>query len=365
MYLAMLMLFPLCIGVIGLFWSKGRITVKEFIVLECVSFLVVGLGFLIARWTSIADWELWNGRITGKQQVWVSCSHSYPCNPHSCNCDSKGNCSTCWDTCYEHFNDWDWDLFTSNDETITIDRVDRQGSYEPSRWTRAHVGDPTAVSHLFTNYIKARPESVLRIMGSMEQFKNLIPSYPITVRDYHYVDRFIPMGVVVPDVRMWNHDLQEVNADLGKRKEVNIIIVVANTNDLAYQYGLEEAWIGGKKNDLIVIMGVTRYPTIDWVGVMSWSEAEDLKVELRDKIKDIRTIDQREKIMSIVEAMVDHKFIRRHISDFKYLMAGAQPGSVGTVVLFLFGIATSSGLAYFFYREDPFRSRGSYSRFSN
>jgi hypothetical protein len=355
MYLVMLMLFPVLIGTVGLFWSKGRITIKEFLTLEAASFAIVGIGFLVARWTSTADWELWNGRVSGKDKVWVSCSHSYPCNPHPCMCDKNG-CSTCWDTCYEHSNDWDWDVYTTNGETITIDRIDRRGSYEPPRWTRARIGEPTAVQHRCTNYIKAHPESVLRLTGSIEQFKSLIPEYPIGVYDYHYSDRFVSVGVSVPDANAWNRDLQEVNADLGKKKEVNIIVVVANTNDLSYQYALEEAWIGGKKNDLIVIMGVTSYPVIDWVGVMSWSEAENLKVELRDDIKDIGTIDQRAKIMTTIKTMVDQKFVRKHMSDFKYLMAGAQPGSVGTMILFVLGILTSVGLSVYFYSEDPFDS---------
>lgn len=357
MYLAMLMLFPLLIGIFSLFHSKGRVTVKEFLVLEVASFAVIGLGFLLARWSSTTDLELWNGRVTDKKQVWVSCSHSYPCNPHPCMCDSKGNCSTCWDTCYEHTNDWDWDLFTSNNETITIDRIDRRGSYEPPRWTQAQIGDPTAVQHRFTNYIKANPDSVLRITGSIEQFKGSIPKYPIDLRDYHYADRFVSVGTQVPDTREWNRDLQEANAGLGKKKEVNIIVVVVNTNDSAYQYALEEAWIGGKKNDLIVLLGVTHYPIIDWVGIMSWSESEDLKVELRDVINGIHKLEKREQIMTAIKTMVDQKFVRRHMKDFKYLMAGAQPGSIGTTVLFLLGITISLGLTYYFYENDPFYSR--------
>ncbi len=360
MYLAMLMLIPLIIGIAGLFWSRGRITIKEFLALEAVSLAVVGLGFLVARWTSTADTELWSGRVTDKKQVWVSCSHSYPCHPHPCMCDGKGHCSTCWDTCYQHSNDWDWDLFTSNDETITIDRIDRRGSNEPPRWTQARVGDPTAVQHRFTNYIKAHPESVLRLDGSMEAFKELVPEYPIDIRDYHYADRFLSPGLSIPNGNLWNDDLQQLNADLGKKKEVNIIVVVARTNDSAYQYALEEAWIGGKKNDLVVIMGITEYPAIDWISVMSWSQAENLKVELRDEIKSLGAIDHRDEVINAIRMMVDKKFVRRNMDDFKYLMAGAQPGSVGTIVLFILGVTCSSGLAYFFYYEDPFDSRRYY-----
>src|SRR4051812_22989724 len=59
------------------------------------------------------DEEVWNGHVTSKEQVRVSCSHSYSCNcRQSCTSSGKGgqSCTTVCDTCYEHSNDYDWDL---------------------------------------------------------------------------------------------------------------------------------------------------------------------------------------------------------------------------------------------------------------
>ncbi len=352
-YLAMLLLVPILIGLVGFFSSKGRVTLKEFFVMELAVALVLAVGIGISFYTATGDVELWNGRVVKKVKERVSCEHSYSCNPYPCNCDKNG-CQTCWQTCYEHSNDWDWNLYTNNNETITIKRVDRQGSKEPLRWTQAQLRNPTALQHRFTNYIKASPDTILRRRGVLKQFQKLVPAYPIGVYDYHYADRFVSVGVPEPNARDWNRLLQELNADLGPSKEVNIIVVAVKTDDPAYQYALEEAWVGGKKNDFIVLLGVTEYPRISWVRVSSWSKSEDLKVELRDAIQEIGTMADREKLVETLRGLVIKKFVRRHMSEFKYLVAGLQPGNTATVILFIVGLLVQIGLLIYFYREDPF-----------
>ena len=355
-YLTMLLLVPILMGLTGLFTSKGRVTLKEFFVMELAVALVLAVGIGISFYTATGDVELWNGRVAKKVKELVSCEHSYSCNCRpSCSGSGKDEvCTTVCDTCYEHSNDWDWNLYTNNNETVTIKRIDRRGSQEPPRWTQAQVMDPTALQHRFTNYVKASPDTILRRRGVLKQFQNLVPAYPVGVYDYHYADRFVSVGVPEPNARDWNRLLQELNADLGPSKEVNIILVAVKTEDPVYQYALEEAWIGGKKNDLIVLLGVTDYPKISWVRVSSWSKSEDLKVELRDAVQEIGTMADRGKLAETIRGLVVKKFIRRHMSEFKYLAAGLQPGTTVTIVLFIVGLLVQIGLLVYFYREDPF-----------
>lgn len=361
MYLIFVLLIPVLIGIIGLLWSKGKITIKEFLAQEGVLILIVAIGYFIARYQAIQDEEIWSGRIIKKAKVKVLCSHSYPCNPHPCGENGK---DTCWDTCYEHWFDYDWVLYTSNEEKIIIDRVDRQGEDEPFRWTRAYFNEPTAQTHDFENYLKTNPGSVLKRIGAKDQFKGLLPEYPKNIYDYHYCDRFLAVGLSVPDSKEWNRNLQDMNADLGKKKQVNIIVLVVKTGNSSYEYALEEAWLGGKKNDLVVIIGAPEYPQISWVRIMSWSQSENLKVELRDEISDIGVLNKRAEITQSIRTLVDQKFVRRQMADFKYLLASAQPSTGVTIFLFLFGVAVSIGLTVFFYKQDPFgdeyNSRGQY-----
>ena len=354
-YLAMVLLLPLIIGVIGLVISKGKITIKEFAVLEAAVIIIVGIGYGISAYNSVHDVEVWSGRVVSKKKVWVPCSHSYPCNPY--NCGTAKQPMTCWHTCYYHTNDWDWDVYTSNGEVITIDRVDSRGSDEPPRWTAVKIGEPTAQTHSFVNYIKGNSSTVLRKTGTKGSFPGMIPEYPNKVYDYYHVDRFVSVGVAEPAAREWNRMLGEINADLGQKKKLNIVVVAAKTADPNYRYAIEEEWIGGKKNDLLVILGVPNYPKIEWVDVISWSKAENLKVELRDSLLAIGSMEKREVIGQAIRGLSDESFVHRSMKEFEYLAASTQPGTGWTIALFIIGVLTSVGLAVFFWIQDPFGSR--------
>lgn len=352
----MLMLVPIIIGLVGLLASKGKLTVKEFICLELACLVIVGLGYGISRWTATSDTEIWSGRITGKEKNTVSCEHSYSCNCRE-TCSGSGSsrsCSQTCDTCYEHSHDYDWDLYTNINSTITIDRVDRQGVDMPSRWGTAFINEPVAIEHSFTNYIKANPKTVLTRIGNKPIEGLPVPLNPVETYDYYRVNRFLQVGYADPNARDWNWLLNELNATYGPSKQVNVIVVAVKTANPDYSYLLEEKWLGGKKNDLIVLIGVPEYPKIAWVKILSWSKAENLKVELRDSIMEIGSMERRNDILKATENQIRTNWQRRHMKDFEYLMAGMQPSTGWTVFLFVFGTLVSLGLAIYFWNEDPF-----------
>lgn len=154
MYLAFLMLVPLLIGLLALFTSRGKITIKEFLLMEGACLVILFAGWQISRWTSLEDREILSGRITEKKKVQVGCRHSYSCNcTDHCSSDSRGNqsCITVCQTCYDHSYDYDWNLYTNVPATISIGTVDRQGLIMPPRWGTAYVGEPVAVENTYTN----------------------------------------------------------------------------------------------------------------------------------------------------------------------------------------------------------------------
>lgn len=334
-----------------------KITLKEFLLLITVIFLVILAGWGISRLSANHDEELWNGRVSDKKQVTVSCEHSYPCNPYPCG--DSDHPMTCWHTCYDHSNDWDWNLYTTNGEQIEIARIDRQGAEEPPRYTKAQVGDPTAQVHSYTNYIKGNPWSILRREGLNETYKNFLPAYPLSIYDYHYVNRFIVQNTVVPagEIQAWNNDLMNLNADLGKKKKVNVVFVITGLKDSKYLQALEESWLGGKQNDLVIIVSSSEYPKINWVRVMSWSHSEELKINIRDQIQDLSCLCKRVEIIAAIKSLIDEKFVKTPMSEFKYLAAGVRPPTWGLIVLWIIGVFGSLGLVWFFWTEDFFDER--------
>lgn len=297
------------------------------------------------RYVEMRDVEIVNGAITGKSRVRVSCEHSYSCN---CRKDSKGH-RTC-DTCYDHLNDYDWVLKSSvNGQTFTIKRVDRQGIREPQRYSIAQVGDPVAVEHAHVNYVKAARGSLFHDKG--EVLTNLaIPTYPNTVYDYHYANRVLSAGVAVPDMTEWNRDIAMALREVGPRKEVNFVVAFANTANPTYAQALERAWVGAKKNDVVLVLGTPKYPEISWVRVLSWTDRQDFKVRLRDDVLDLKTVD-RAKIVELLVSNTDRMFARKSMADFEYLKWEIDPPLWASVLAFFLSAGASVGMSIYFSRN--------------
>lgn len=318
--------------------------------------IVIASVLTVAAWsagvyTQTADTEIWNGQVIGKERDTVPCSHSYDC---MCTTDSKGNRSC--STCYDHLNDYDWVVHTTIGD-ININRIDRQGEDEPPRWTAVRINEPIAQEHSFTNYVKAVPESLFNVDSKtiIKPFEYLIPSYP-SVHDYYRIDRVINMGTKTPDniVNELNSGLNNILRALGPSKQANIVLVLVNTNDPNYRYALESAWLGGKKNDIVIMLGVTEYPKIAWVDVMAWAlnlGNENFHVLLRDELLSQQTINT-QKIVPVVANFIQTKFDRPPMAQFETLKGEIDPPMWAIILAVLCAIGGSMGLTYYFHRYD-------------
>jgi hypothetical protein len=221
-----------------------------------------------------------------------------------------------------------------------------RGLMEPKRWDDAYIGEPWASRHSYTNYIKANPDSVLLgTKGDMKRWGKLVPKYPDGIRNIYYNDPVINMGVPGVDVNTWNWLVREINKTLGPKKQVHIIVILVPTNDRNYLYALKDAWIGGKKNDVDVVIGSQDGKTIDFADVMSWSTNHALQVELRDDIEGIKDLGQRDAIITAISQRVDADFVRLHMKSMQWIMRSYQPSSTCIFWLFIVGVVLSLGIS--------------------
>ena len=347
-----LLFLPVLLGLAGLIFGKGKVTLKEFLVHEAIVVVILTSGFFIARCGAMTDTEIWNGRIARKWEESGSCCHSYRCNCHEV-CNSEGeSCHESCDTCYEHISDDEWHAISTNNEIVFSDNCNRPGSAPPSRWLQIVPGEPTAVEHWYQNYIKGNHDSIFRREGAKARFKRFIPEYP-EVYDYYRANRFLAVGVAIPNLHALNQRLGEINGRLGAAKQVHIIVLVVPERDPMYLEGLREAWLGGKKNDFIVVIGAPEYPAIAWAGAISWTRVEELKLAVRDRIMELETF-QGERVLQIVHEEVRDKFIRRPMSDFEYLRYSVTPPEWASWMLFFLGVIIAVALQWYFWNEDPF-----------
>ena len=349
---------PLVIAAAAFIFLDG-ITWKEFACIVLAQCVVAGSSAGIVSCANTRDTEVWNGVVSGKKQVWVSCSHSYQCNCRTVTSGSGKNqtTSTVCDTCYEHSNDYDWDVYTSNGETITINRVDRQGVYEPPRFSAVRMGEPTSLTHSYTNYVKASPGTLFRHQGLKEKYASNLPQYPEDVYDYYKLDRLVTVGFSLPDAKAWNRELMRINADLGRPKQVNIVVVLVKNQAPDWYYALEETWIGGKKNDAVLVISVDDAMKPQWATVMAWTTNELFKVKLRDDIMKEETLD-RDAVMTSLANNVRETYVRKPMKDFEYLSSAITPSTTEWVITMIVGLIVAIGLIIFFQGNDVFGDEG-------
>ena len=344
----LLMLVPLIIALVTLFAFKGKVVFWEFAAQVGVIALFIAVSLGIAYESRTTDTEVWNGQVTAKKRNEVSCRHSYQCNCHEDCSDSGSNrsCTEHCDTCYEHSYDVDWDVYASTNESTSIDTIDRQGLDMPPRWGKAYLGEPGASEHNYTNYILANPDSVLLgTKGDMVRFGKMIPKYPSSIYDYYYNNPVINMGVPNVQLDTWNWLIRDINKTLGPKKQVHIIVILVPTNDRSYMLALKDAWVGGKKNDVDVVIGSADGNKIDFADVLSWSTNKALAVDLRDEIQDIGSLGQKDAIVGAINGTVEKDFVRMHMKDMKWLMRSFQPSQTSMIVIFILATLISLGLS--------------------
>jgi hypothetical protein len=211
----------------------------------------------------------------------------------------------------------------------------------PQRWEVINIGDPVSKTSSYTNYVQAVPESLFKPSSEAlrAKFAALTPAYPQNVYDYYKLDRFLTPGYSTPDAAAWNLDISNMLRELGPKKQVNAIVVIAKTADPNYEYALRDAWEGANKNDVVLVIGSAEWPKIDFVRVISWTKSELFKVQLRDTIQELSTI-QRAPIMSALQSQISTNFERRRMREFKYLETEIDPPTwlmVTTAIVLLLG----------------------------
>jgi hypothetical protein len=348
-----LLLVPGVVGLLFYLFSDARITGKEFALMMAVQVVVAGISAGIIYYANTHDVEIWNGRVTKKTREEVTCSHEHCCawTTYTYAC-GKSTCSgvRCSGYCKDHPFDVDWPVYTSLGERIEIDRLSRQGLEQPPRWTTAIVGEPSSTEHSYENYIKAAPDTLFR--RTQKQIASL-PPYPDRVYDYYRSQSFYPIGLTVFNAAVWNKELNEVNAKLGKSKQVNIFVVPVLNKPRDYFYDLETAWLGGKKNDVIIVAGVNADLQYQWVEVMSWTKSEILKVTIRDELM-VEGVMNPQVAVPAIEDLVQKHFVRREMKDFEYLKSSITPTPNEWFVSLLLGIGVAVIMGIVCHKHDLF-----------
>lgn len=328
-----LLAIPICLGLVLFVLTRNKrdahIPAGAFAI---IGMLVVCLCFFISKGSKIYDTEIWNGQVVSKDRAHGTYEESYECrckNVRTKNSDGSYSTKRVCDTCYRtHYTvTWTAETTVGEFQIGKLDRTTRRvyDEPDPDRYAIIKRGDPAAKEHTYVNYIQAVPNSLFTPAAAdlKAKFAGLIPAYPDKIYDFYKVDRFVTAGWNVADAALWNANISNALRELGPKKQVNLIIVVAKTDDVNYEYALRDAWEGANKNDVVLIIGSTQYPKIDFVRVLSWTKNEAFKIQLRDNVMDLGTVHP--SIVSLCAAHIEQNFQRRQMKEFEYLEGEIDP----------------------------------------
>jgi len=305
------------------------------------------LSSVVVYYDSVNDTEILNGVITDKRRERVSCEHSYKCHCYT-TCSGTGSnrsCSEHCSTCYEHSYDisWVYDVdYGFRKDTDAIAREDRQGLICPWRWAHVRIGEPASTPHTYSNYVKAAPHSLFRRQGSIRYD---IPEYPGKVYDYYRINRVVTTGPQIDSA--WNSRVAQINGVAGPQNQASVAVVITQHPENFF-YDLEQAWLGGKKNDVVIVIGV-KDKEIAWVRIMAWTDSSHFKVVMRDEIIEAKILDT--KVFDIIAARVK-EFRRKPMADFEYLRSEITPTFTQSLVVGVLCLVFLVGLNFYFFWEE-------------
>lgn len=365
----LLALIPVTIAIVAKFWFHQSITWLEFGIQAVVGILILAAVYFTGLYSSMSDTEIINGQVTEKVRHHDSYIESYQCNCRTSRV-GKTTTTTC-QTCYRNHYTVDWYL-KSTIGRIQIDRADwtSRAVYalpNPSEYSKAVVGEHCAKYNSYTNYIKATPDSIFHNVGVFDKkLKTMVPPYP-KIRNIYKVDRVIPIGLK-RDEYMEALDVSLSNSlrTLGLKKQANINVIIAKTDSNLMRYAIEREWLGGKKNDVTVVIGAPNYPEIEWVDVFTFANSADnntLTVNLRNgllEMKGLYDLKQTRVVSGIITQNVEAHFKRKSMKDFEYLEDEIDPPTWVLVLSIVLSILLGVGLTWFFHHNELPSRRGNY-----
>lgn len=342
------------------FWNR-KITWWE-VVIPAILAVVIGVGSkLTAQLVKTTDVEYHGGWGVASchQEPWTEwrevhvddyCTRTVP--------DGKGKtktesykCGSHIETKYTNHSELWW-LEDSNGQSIATNKDDYQnlsqgvwknksredghhGDYHRVKFGFNYGGDgylyktkwpdteetlvPTTTAHNYTNKVQAAEQSLFHFRTvDKEDIKNYgLYEFP-GIHDYYRM-QYLHGCDGGREADLASQKLEIWNAKLGRQKQVQMRVLVFVDKPLEAAMGQEAYWQGGNKNEFIVCVGLNeKNQEVRWAYVISWTEEEKLKIQVRDFARSMKKFDP----VSLVDFMaqaIQKDFVRKSFADFAYL----------------------------------------------
>jgi len=335
---------------------KTSINMLELLLNIIIPALIVMALVAIGAYSKTSDVQVINGEILSKER-----NQGHYVESYSCHCVTRTvgkTTTTSCQTCYRDHYTVEW-LAKTNIGIVPFDSKDSTSraiylSPDPLSYVKCEKGQPASLTSSWTNYIQAAPRSLFNSGISKNEFAGKIPTYPLP-HDFYKMNRVLDVSSKLspPILKELNDKLNQELKILGPSKQANVVLILTSIQDQSYRYAVENAWLGGKKNDIVVFIGVEGN-TIAWTDVMTWAKNinnESLQVKLRDDLFSLQKVNV-DSIISVISSDIKSDFKRVHEDDFKYLESEIDPPTWAIVLALVLGLSCSFGLTYYFHKNE-------------
>ena len=200
---------------------------------------------------------------------------------------------------------------------------------------------PVTCKKYFENRIKAAPS-----VFSFVKVPSDAPVYPWPENpDWMHSGRLI--GVNGIDLRKFDI----MNSNLGPTKKINLIMIGFNSPDSMLGQLQEAAWIGGRKNDLVLCYGYEGTNVL-WSSVFGWSEKEICKRNLETLILNNPINNE---ILPLISKEIVENYTKKEWKKFSYISIDPPRWSYITLFIVMF---ITQGLFWIWAHVNEFTKEG-------
>lgn len=207
--------------------------------------------------------------------------------------------------------------------------------------------------HGWTNRMQASKTSVFRFPEVPKDRQAVLYERPRPDDTYRAVSIIGPGFDYQADRQLarWNAVVGPRPSD-GYKQACKIWILLYKGHDMSVAIDQESLWKGGKKNEFTVCIGLDDKNCAKWSYIISWTEAEELKVKVRDHIvKEYysKPIDLMQVVNYVGQACLTD-YTRKHGHDWDYLTVEAPTWAYW--VCWVITILSNIGLAFVVVNND-------------
>lgn len=359
------MLVPLATVAVLLFFYQRKTLWWELILPLVISPLFILSAKALVEKVQTDDTEYWGGVAQAAEfsERWdekVPCSHTRYCDETRTVSDGKGGTTTqttkvaCGTDHPYDVKDHPptWEIMDDNGITVSIGSgkfeelatrwgnrkfVELNRSYHSidgnkyvAKWDKQdETLEPVVTVHTYENRVQAST-SVFNFQDVSDGDKAAFAlfDYP-DVNGYSQVSILGRGDATQADAEQ---SLRIANAKLGHPKQAKVFILVFQDQPMAAGIAQESLWKRGNKNEMVITIGTDASGVVQWCYPFSWTEVEELKIELRDQISGMGQLNLSH-VVDLTVPLMWEKWERKRFRDFSYLTVEPPGWAVATTYL--------------------------------